>query len=185
MMTAKEALKHVFWELLKELPLNQITVILLCEKANVNRQTFYYYYQNVVDLLKEVLFEEISEEVSRGRAYDTWKHGFLTTTRFLRENHFVFLNIYYSHYWDEINRFFSEKSSALLTGVIDECIEATSIQVAEEDKDFMIHYYRVVFNSIMTEWLKDGMKLKPEELLSKVEKLVDGTICSALQRFAL
>lgn len=48
----------------------------------------------------------------------------------------------------------------------------------------MIHYYRVLFNSIMTEWVKDGMKLKPIELLSKVEKLVDGTICPALQRFS-
>ena len=185
-MTAKTAIKKAFWELLRELPLNQITVILLCERANVNRQTFYYYYQNVVDLLKEVLFAEIYDEVATGgSAYDTWKHGFLTTTRFLHENHSVFLNIYHSNYFDEINQYLTEVSSSLLRGVINDCIEATGIDVSEDDKQFMVHYYRVVFNSIMTEWVKDGMKLPPEVLLSKVEKLVDGTICSALQRFAL
>lgn len=183
-MTAKASLQKAIWDLLKELPLNQITVILLCERANVNRQTFYYYYQNVVDLLKDVLFAEIYDEVTKGSAYDTWKHGFLTTTRFIRENHFVFFNIYDSHYWEEINDYFTETSNSLLRGVINDCIESTGINVLEEDKQFMIHYYRVVFNSIMTEWVKDGMKLRPEELLSKVEKLVDGTICSALQRFA-
>lgn len=183
-MNAKESLKNAFWELLRETPLNQITVILLCERASVNRQTFYYYYQNVVDILKDVLFEEIYEEVSKGRAYDTWKHGFLTTTQFISENHFVFLNIYHSHYWNEINNYFTDESNGLLRGVIDECIETAGILVDEEDKAFMIHYYRVVFNSIMTEWVKGGMKMQPEELLSKVEKLVDGSICTALGRFA-
>lgn len=183
-MSAKTAIKKAFWELLRELPLYQITVILLCERANVNRQTFYYYYQNVVDLLKDVLFEEIYDEVSKGSAYDTWKHGFLTTTTFLSENHLIFLNIYYSSYWEEVNNFLTEKSNALLLGVIDECIRDTQIRVAEEDKKFMVHYYRVLFNTIMTEWVKGGMKYTPEELLSKMEKLADGTICMALQRFA-
>ncbi|HZK09635.1 MAG TPA: TetR/AcrR family transcriptional regulator [Clostridia bacterium] len=183
-MNAKKSIKVAFWDLLQELPLDQITVIMLCERANVNRQSFYYYYQNIVDLLKDVLFAEIYDEVSQGRAYDTWKYGFYTTTRFINENHFIFQNIQHSNYWEEINNFFTENSNSLVKGVIDECIEATGIRVSKEDKDFMIHYYRVLFNSIMTEWVKDGMKLKPIELLSKVEKLVDGTICPALQRFS-
>ena len=184
-MSAKTSINKAFWELLRELPLDQITVISLCERANVNRQTFYYYYQNIVDLLKDVLFAEIYDEVSKGRAYDTWKHGFLTTTCFIKNNNFVFQNIHHSHYWDEVNDFFTEKSNILLKGVIDECIESTEIRISKEDEEFMIHYYRVLFNSIMTEWVKDGMKLNPEELLSKVEKLVDGTVCSALERFAI
>lgn len=184
-MSAKTSIKNAFWDLIRELPLNQITVILLCDRANVNRQTFYYYYQNIVDLLKDVLFAEIYDEVSKGRAYDTWKYGFLTTTRFIKNNNFVFQNIYHSSYWEEVNNFFTEKSNSLARGVIDECIETTGIQVLDEDKEFMVRYYRILFNSIITEWVKDGMKLNPDELLSKVEKLLDGTVCSALQRFAI
>lgn len=183
-MTAKESIRLAFSELLREEPLNRITVIHVCEKASVNRQTFYYYYQDIIDLLKDVLFEEVYDEISRGRAYDTWKHGFLTTTRFIKNNYNVFWNIYHSHYWEEINRFFTQSSNALLRGVIDECIESTQVQVLDEDKEFMIHFYRVVFNGLMTDWMKDGMKIEPEELLSKLEKMVDGTICTALQRFA-
>lgn len=183
-MSAKESLQHAFRQLLREVPLNRITVIHVCEKAHVNRQTFYYYYQNIIDLLKDMIFIEIYEEVSKGRAYDTWKHGFLTTTTFIRDNHDIFMNIYTSTYWEEVNDYFIKISNSLLRGVLEECVETSSLDVSEEDKDFIIDYYRVVFNGTMTEWLKSGMPLSPRELLSKFEKMVDGTICMALARFA-
>lgn len=183
-MNAKKSIQKAFRALLKEYALDRITVTLICEKANVNRQTFYYYYQNIIDLLKDILFVEIYDEVNRGRAYDTWKHGFLTTTRFIHSNHEMFMNIYTSSYWEEVNRYFTEISNTLLLGVLDECIANTDSAIREEDKHFMVEYYRIVFNGIMTEWTKAGMTLTPEELLSKFEKMVDGTICMSLERFA-
>ena len=184
-MTAKQSIQAAFRQLLTVQSMDQITVKQICDMANVNRQTFYYHYQNMVELLKDMIFLEIYDEVSKGRAFDTWKHGFLTTTRFINDNHDIFMNIYTSSYWDEANRYFTQVSNALLLGVIDECIHNGNYQIAPEDKNFVIDYYRIVFNGLMTDWMKTGRKLAPEELLQKFSKMIDGTICMALERFAV
>ncbi len=183
-MNAKQSIQAAFRSLLEQQSLDQITVIQICERANVNRQTFYYHYQNIMELLKDMIFLEIYDEVSRGRAFDTWKHGFLTTTTFINDNHDIFMNIYSSSYWDEANRYFTAVSNSLLQGVLDECIAAGGYHISPEDKAFVIHYYRIVFNGVMTEWTRTGRRLKPDQLLDKFEKMVDGTICMVLQRFA-
>lgn len=183
-MTAKQSIHRAFRALLKQLPLSRITITQICDEANVNRQTFYYHYQDILHLVKAILFEEISDEIAKGRAYDTWKHGFLTATTFFRDHHAEFMNIYYSNYWEEINRHFSQLTHQLLTGVIEECLKTNAYRVSEQDKDFIIRFYRLAFNGVMSEWVTEGMSNSPEELLAQLEKVVDGTMCTALSRFS-
>lgn len=183
-MTAKESIHQAFRALLKRSTLNHITITQICDEANVNRQTFYYHYQDILHLVKAILFEEISDEIAKGRAYDTWKHGFLTATTFFKEHHAEFMHIYQSNYWPEIDRHFSELSRGLLLGVMTECLTTHGYQVRPADQDFLIQFYRIAFNGVMTEWVRDGMPTSPQELLTQLEKVVDGTMCQALSRFA-
>ena len=46
----KMFLKNAILELLKEKPLNKITIQELCDKAEVNRSTFYAHYLDIYDL---------------------------------------------------------------------------------------------------------------------------------------
>ncbi len=82
-LTAKESIRQAFKELLTQHSLDHITVIQICDQANVNRQTFYYHYQNMVHLLEDMIFLEIYDEVNKGKSYDTWKYGFITTLNFI------------------------------------------------------------------------------------------------------
>ena len=55
-------IRETMMELLKKEPLSQITVSKLCEKAEINRSTFYTYYSDVDDLyqtMKDQFIEEI------------------------------------------------------------------------------------------------------------------------------
>ena len=47
----KEKIKLAFSRLLKEKPIQEIKVIEIAEKANINRGTFYQHYNDVIDLL--------------------------------------------------------------------------------------------------------------------------------------
>lgn len=50
----KQMLKDALTKLLKEKPLEKITIQELCQTAQINRTTFYKYYGNQHDLLKEI-----------------------------------------------------------------------------------------------------------------------------------
>ena len=50
----KRLLKEAFLEMFKTTPLDKIHVRALCEKAGINRSTFYKYYSSPSDLLEEM-----------------------------------------------------------------------------------------------------------------------------------
>ena len=55
----KRAIKDAFMSLLNERPFEKITVKDIIEKCGVSRNTFYYHFQDVYDLMGEILDDEM------------------------------------------------------------------------------------------------------------------------------
>ncbi len=63
---SKAMLKSALLKLLKEKSLNQISILELCKTAQINRTTFYKYYGNQTDLLREIeddFFARLDDEM--------------------------------------------------------------------------------------------------------------------------
>ena len=54
---SKKVIRESLLALMKEKPLNKITVREICEKADVNRSTFYSYHADIYDLYRTILKE--------------------------------------------------------------------------------------------------------------------------------
>lgn len=67
----RKVIKDCFFDLLKEKEINKITVSELCNKADINRATFYRYYLDIYDLLDQIQNEFILElkEISSEKDY--------------------------------------------------------------------------------------------------------------------
>lgn len=57
-MTTEGRIKLALREMMLTKPLNEINAVALCEKAHCNRQTFYYHYQDIYDVLASILLKE-------------------------------------------------------------------------------------------------------------------------------
>lgn len=55
----KQAIKAAFLELLDEKPLNKISVRDIVERCGINRNSFYYHFQDIPSLLGEIIVEQI------------------------------------------------------------------------------------------------------------------------------
>lgn len=53
-LKTKRALRESLLYLLKEQPIQKISVSRLCEKSDINRSTFYTYYSSPMDLLESI-----------------------------------------------------------------------------------------------------------------------------------
>ena len=51
----KKAFEMSLVELSKELPINKVTVKLLCEKAQLSRNAFYFHYRDINDLIANTI----------------------------------------------------------------------------------------------------------------------------------
>ena len=54
---SKRMIRESLFELMKEKPLNKISVTEICQKADVNRSTFYSYYTDIYDLHQKIIKE--------------------------------------------------------------------------------------------------------------------------------
>lgn len=57
---SKKMIRESLYELMREKPLNKISVTEICEKADVNRSTFYSYYMDIYDLHDKIINEFFS-----------------------------------------------------------------------------------------------------------------------------
>lgn len=69
----KMVLQDSLIELMKEKPISKITIKALCEKADINRSTFYAHYTDQFDLLRTIEDETISwlKEVAKSLIIET------------------------------------------------------------------------------------------------------------------
>lgn len=180
---AKTAIIKSFKELLTKQSIDKITVKELCQHCNVNRQTFYYYFTDIMDIFKYVFFKELSRDIAQNRTFETWEGGFLATTNYLKNNTKMILHIYHSSYWPEAESFFSSLSNKLMLDVVDECIENLSATITEKNKNFIINFYRRVFNGLFIDWVNEGMEDEPRVLLEKLLLMISGSVPRSVAAF--
>ena len=57
----KMLIRHTFTDLLRQKPIQSISIKELCDGAGINRGTFYAHYNNIYDLLKKMEEEMLTD----------------------------------------------------------------------------------------------------------------------------
>ena len=179
--TTKRALADSLKKLLLKKPLDKITVIDIVEDCEVNRQTFYYHFKDIYDLIEWTCMDEASKALDGKKTYDTWQQGFLQIFEAVQENKPFILNVYHSVSREQVERYLYQVTYGLLIGVVEE--QATGRNVREEDKKFIADFYKYAFVGLMLEWIRGGMKQDPEQIVGRLAVLIHGDIARALEKF--
>lgn len=87
--TTKKAISYAFKELLLEKPLSKITINDITEKCEMNRQTFYYHFQDIQDLIEWICFEDADRAIQNHKTYDTWQEGFLSLFELMKKTNLL------------------------------------------------------------------------------------------------
>ena len=177
----KRALAASLKKLMGEKPLDKITVVDIAEDCQVNRQTFYYHFQDIYDLVAWLYTSEARAAIGGKKTYDTWQQGFLRVFQYVLENKAFVRNTYHSVSREHLERYLYSVTYDLLSGVVEE--KAAGIPVREADKTFIAHFYKYAFVGLMLDWIATGMKQEPAALIQRLGLLIHGNIAAALERF--
>lgn len=180
---AKAEIINSFKQLLNKKSIDKVTVKEICEHCNVNRQTFYNHFTDIMDVFKFIFFKEVSMEIAQNRTFETWSGGFLATMKYLKKNSKMILHIYKSSYWTEANNYFTNLTNRLLYDVIEECVEKMEVKLKDKDQNFIVNFYRHVFNGLMIDWVSEGMEEEPEIILKKLLMMITGSIPRSVDNF--
>lgn len=178
--TTKRAFASSLKNKLQTKPLEKITVTDICEDCEVNRQTFYYHFKDIYDLVEWIYTVDADKAMDGKKTYQTWEEGFLHLFEYaLKEKSFV-IRTYHSISREHLENFLFEETYHLLMGVINEM--STSISIHEADKAFIADFYKYAFVGLLLDWVRKGMIENPEELIKRLAILLEGSFAQALER---
>ena len=175
----KQAIKDTFLDLLRTKPFDKITVRDVVETCGINRNTFYYYYSDIYDLLEEVFKKELTELSTVHESSASWIKGFIKVGEVAYSNKKIINNICSSRSYDYLESYMFKACSFVMVDLIGQMAEG--IEIPDSDLEFIASFYEHAFFGIISEWFRTGMRETPEELAQNFW-LVLGGIKVSLQR---
>ena len=161
--TTKIAIACAFKELLLEKSLNKITISDIAEKCDMNRQTFYYHFHDILELTEWICERDAERALKQNKTYDTWQDGFLAIFNMIKRDKAFIVNIYHNVPKDYLYRYLYRVTYQLLYDVLDEQAEGRNVKT--EDKEFLANFYKYGFVGLVLEWIDGGMKEEPNQIM--------------------
>ena len=179
--TTKKAFATSLKKLLSQKPLDKIKITDITEDCEVNRQTFYYHFKDIYDLLEWVYTNEATRALGDKKTYDTWQEGFYEIFEYILENKVFVSNTYNSVSREYLERYLYNETYYLLLGVVEE--KSKDMSVREKDKSFIADFYKFAFVGLVIDWIRKGMMEEPKDIIKRLNTLISGNIETALQRY--
>ena len=174
----EKAIMHAFLELLNQYPLDKITVKDIVTACGISRNTFYYHYQDIYDLLRAT-FAAVAELVLR-EDVTTWQESLRSCTRFALENRRAVYHVYRSAHREQLERYLYRVTEERMDRLIRHLTAQMSI--SEEDVRYLTLFYKCAVVGILLEWLNADMKGDVDRLISRMGVLLEGNLRLSLER---
>lgn len=176
----KNLIKQEFIKLLDKKSLHNITVTEIAKQCKIERKTFYYHYENLPQLVKEIFDEELEDVIEEFNETLSWEESFISATKFILENKKVVKHMYESDYKVELEKYIFSLSGEIMKKYVRRVAKDTNAQ--EIDIKLIAFFYQCALSSSLIQWVATDMKTDPKLVTRRLGKLMDGNILESLKR---
>ncbi len=178
----KQAMANSLKHLLEKKALSKITIKDIVEDCGVNRQTFYYHFQDVYDLVEWIFYNDLDKVIGDKRYYTNWHEGCRRILDYMQQNKKLVLNVYYSVNRVKLEDYFKSWMHPMLADIVKELTQDISIQ--DEDREFVTDVYLSMLVGLFMQWVEHDMPQEKLRLLDKLFCCLDGSIRQMLEKFS-
>lgn len=178
----RKAIKETFLELLEERPLADITVKDIVEKCGINRNSFYYHFEDLPSLLEEILKDEADRIINEHASVSSLEDCLCVAIDFALKHKRAVMHTYgatnralYEQYLDRVSQY-----------VVSEYVNMKFKEIPADpaDKELLIHFFKCILIGGALDWIADGMRYDIRQHVRRLCLLFDGTVEEALHRSA-
>lgn len=169
----KQAIKASFMKLLNEQPLSKISVRSIVEDCGINRNSFYYHFQDIPSLIEEIITELSDALIQKYPKINTIEECFCAAFQFALENKKAILHIFHSVNRDIYEQYLMSSCDYIVTTYLDTVFGPHAVGDAE--RDVVIQFFKCELFGASLEWVSQGM---PDSALEKLRRLL--ALCHGL-----
>ncbi len=176
----KNAIRASFLKLLDERPLSKITVKDITDDCGINRNSFYYHYQDIPSLIQEVFTEEIERIIREHPSIDSLEECIAIASAFAMENKRAILHIYNSVSRDIFEQYLWRACEETVITYFRTAFP--DAKLAPEDRDVLLHYHTCNTFGIVSGWLNSGMRFDMNSFSSRLCDITRGMLAEMIHR---
>lgn len=176
----KMAMEASLKKLLLKKPLDKITISDITDDCGISRMTFYYHFKDIYDLVDWICLNEAHQALNCLKSFDKWQQGFLEMFKTVQKSKSFFINVYSSLSLEKVQGYLYNLTYKLLLNVVEE--KSEGLNVSDADKKFVADYFKFIFVGLMLQWIKNGMKESPEEIVYRLNTTSQGNVRLFLER---
>lgn len=158
-----------FMELLKKYPFSKITIQKLAGQCGVNRQTFYYHFDNIYDLMSKAFEYEL---VYESRIYEevNWEYVMSSFLRWLKEHRAIIRNILANAELPYLKRAIYPLIARSISGI---SFSSENSQFTEKQREeFCINFLTIGITQYVLEWVESDFREPIEDIVAHMSWLL-------------
>jgi hypothetical protein len=132
--------------------------------------------------VEELFNSEAQRLVSDYPDAESWEEGFVASGRFILENRQAVYHLYNSVHRDELKRYIGKIAEQVMTRFIGRISSELTPAPDSEDVQIISGFYINALTGFVWDWLDNGMKADPEQMIRRLGYLFDGSIRMALEK---
>ena len=152
----RAAIKEAFLKLLNQRPLNQITVKNIVEDCGINRNSFYYHFEDLPSLVEEIVGEQVRNLVQKHPTVSSVEECADTVIERVMENRRAIYHIYNSLSRDVFERYLMDGCGYIVSTYLKAEFAGKPIDPA--DLDALIRLHKCACFGSVIDWLNSGME---------------------------
>lgn len=182
--TQKRMIRHICettFNLLYEQHYDEITVQRICQEADINRSTFYRYFEDKYDLLYELTSYMSNELFIDSKKTSDFQSVFESFIHYINEHQKVFRHLLVSSRQEDVFRGLTQVGSKMmLEGAYNNNPDLLSIKIRESKyPDIIADFYSSGFVEVLRRWVENNYDYTVEEIFEAINESFDITLSNS------
>ena len=162
----KEMLAESLMKLLARRTLDKITIQDIVDDCGYNRQTFYYHFHDIYDLIDWIFAAQTQELIEKCRACGALDVGVEAVIAYMRENRRLILNILRSVNGEKLLDNLYRSAQSIVLSALEN--HPGVQELSTEYRELVAEAFKYALAGLLIDWMRAGI---PEDLVNKVRTM--------------
>ena len=162
----KEMLAESLMKLLARRTLDKITIQDIVDDCGYNRQTIYYHFHDIYDLIDWIFAAQTQELIEKCRACGSLDVGVEAVIAYMRENRRLILNILRSVNGEKLLDNLYRSAQSIVLSALEN--HPGVQELSTEYRELVAEAFKYALAGLLIDWMRAGI---PEDLVNKVRTM--------------
>ena len=176
----RKAIMDAFMQLLNERPVNKIAVKDIVERCGINRNTFYYHFQDLPSLIEAIAKEEVDYVIGKYARVESYEQCLNIVVEFILKNRRATLHLYNSANRDMYGRYLMDTCQYVVETYFNTAF--SDRKLTAWDRSVIVTSYKCHCYGLFIDWLNSGLKEDLLPMLNRMCELREGVIEEMFKR---